>query len=113
MEGGNLKPASSGAPRLKGMVDGAEAAVCLETIEMRVVMGIDKATHVREGQCAETERLQKDMMCADVRPLHRSATETPPVCGKWGDIVAGNTPPTLQFDDNASPRCCCNPQTEG
>lgn len=28
---------------------------CLETIEMGVVMGIDKATHVREAQSAETD----------------------------------------------------------
>lgn len=46
---GGSKPASSGALRLKGMGGGYG---CLETIEMRLVMVIDKATHVREGQSA-------------------------------------------------------------
>lgn len=48
--GGDLKPVSSGAPRLKGMLDGRGFYGCLEIMETWVVMGIDKATHVREGQ---------------------------------------------------------------
>lgn len=54
--GGSKAPelGSSVAERDGGMGRGAFSQGCLETKETQVVMGIDKATHVREGRSAET-----------------------------------------------------------
>lgn len=70
---------------------------CSETIEIQVVMGIDKATHVRERQSGTFVRGGHDTqrwLCKQTSSeKHR---QTLCVCGEWSDIKL-----TLQFNDKA------------
>ena len=74
-------------------------------METWVVMGIDKATHVREGQSGVLAQEGHDAHgCRDFF-IETPANPPPPVCGKCGDILASNTPTNqpLQFHDKALP----------
>lgn len=110
--GGSKAPQARELCGWKGWWTGAGAFSrgCLET-RNQVVMEIDKATHVREGQSAERDEsgCTRRTWCIWIwsRKLFIETPSDPiptPQGLQVGDILASSAPPTFQFNDKAF--CC-------